>query len=135
MIQLSLPLKSNKIICLRYQEKWNSDANNINLSKTQFYEHNQNKQSFHLWQILFCSVRTLLSWFYSARHFNRCVPFTFVLSQKYLERKPSNLYPARFSHLNYVKPLPKHNECKYGIPSRAPFIWNNFLSTMDKRCR
>ena len=48
-------------------------------------------------------------------------------------RKPSQLYPARFSHLNYIKPIPKLNKCKYGISYRGPFIWNNFLSTTDKQ--
>ena len=30
-------------------------------------------------------------------------------------RKPSHSYPTRFSHLNYIKPTPKLNKCKYGI--------------------
>ena len=47
-------------------------------------------------------------------------------------RKPSHLYPVRFSHLNYVKPTPKLNKCKYGISYREPFIWNDFLSPADK---
>ena len=48
-------------------------------------------------------------------------------------RKPSHLYPTRFSHLNYVKPTPKLNKCKYGISYRGPFIWNHFPSTADKK--
>ena len=48
-------------------------------------------------------------------------------------RKPSHSYPTRFSHLNYVKPIPKLNKCKYGISYRGPFIWNSFLSTTDKQ--
>ena len=48
-------------------------------------------------------------------------------------RKPSHSYPTRFSHLNYVKPIPKLNKCKYRISYRGPFIWNNFLSTTDKQ--
>ena len=48
-------------------------------------------------------------------------------------RKSSYLYPTRFSHLNYIKPIPKLNKCKYGISYRGSFIWNNFLSTMDKQ--
>ena len=47
-------------------------------------------------------------------------------------RKLSHLYSTRFSHLNYVKPTPKLNKCKYGISYRGPVIWNNFLSTADK---
>ena len=42
-------------------------------------------------------------------------------------RKPSQSYPTPFSHLNYVKPTPKLNKCKYGVCYRGPFIWNNFL--------
>ena len=48
-------------------------------------------------------------------------------------RKPCHSYPTRFSHLNYVKPIPKLNKCKYRISYRGPFIWNNFLSTTDKQ--
>ena len=47
-------------------------------------------------------------------------------------RKTSHLYQTRLSHLNYVKLIPKLDKCKYGISYRGPFIWNNFLSTMDK---
>ena len=47
-------------------------------------------------------------------------------------RKPSYSYPTRFSQLNYVKPTPKLNKCKYRICYRGPFPWNNFLSTTDK---
>ena len=42
------------------------------------------------------------------------------------------MYPTRFSHLNYMKPIPKLKKCKYGISYRGPFIWNNFLSSTDK---
>ena len=48
-------------------------------------------------------------------------------------RKPSHSYPTRFSHLNYIKPVPKFNKCKYGISYRGAFIWNNFFSTTDKQ--
>ena len=34
-------------------------------------------------------------------------------------RKPSHSYLTRFSHLNYVKPIPKINKCKYGISYRG----------------
>ena len=47
-------------------------------------------------------------------------------------KKPSHLYPTRFSHLNYVKPTPKLNACKYEVSYRGSFIWDNFLSTTDK---
>ena len=48
-------------------------------------------------------------------------------------RKPSHSYPTRLSHLNYIKPIPKLNKCKYGISYRRSFIWNNFLSSRDKQ--
>ena len=48
-------------------------------------------------------------------------------------RKPSHSYPTQLSRLNYLKPVPKLNECKYGISYRGSFIWNNFLSIMDKQ--
>ena len=39
---------------------------------------------------------------------------------------------TRFSHLNYVRPIPKFNKCKYGISYRGQFTWKNFLNTTDK---
>ena len=48
-------------------------------------------------------------------------------------RKPSHSYPTRFSHLNYVKPIPKINKFKHGIFYRGSFTWNNFHSTTDKQ--
>ena len=48
-------------------------------------------------------------------------------------RKPSHSYPMRFSHLNYVKPIPKLNKCTYRISYRGSFSWNSFLSTTDKQ--
>ena len=48
-------------------------------------------------------------------------------------RKSSHSYPTRFLHLNYIKPILKLNKCKYGSSYRGRFIWNNFLSTMDKQ--
>ena len=36
-------------------------------------------------------------------------------------RKPSQSYPTRFSHLNYVKHVPKLSKCSYGISYRGPF--------------
>ena len=36
-------------------------------------------------------------------------------------RKHSHSYSTRFSHLNYVKPVPKLNKCKYRISYRGPF--------------
>ena len=43
-----------------------------------------------------------------------------IFSPKF--RKPSHSHPTRFSHLNYVKPTPKLNKCKYGFSYRGPFI-------------
>ena len=50
-------------------------------------------------------------------------------------RETSHSYPTRFSHVNYVKPIPKLNKCKYkyGISYRGPCIWNHFLNTTDKQ--
>ena len=47
-------------------------------------------------------------------------------------RKLFHSYPTRSSHLNYVKPTPKLNKCKYGISYRGQFFWNNFVSATDK---
>ena len=39
----------------------------------------------------------------------------------------------QFSHLNFVKLIPKLNKCKYRISYKGPFIWNNFDSTTDEK--
>ena len=58
-IMTSLPLKDSKNIWFHYQ---NSNANNITLSKNQFYKHNQlNKASIFG---NFCSDLILLLWFF-----------------------------------------------------------------------
>ena len=36
--------------------------------------------------------------------------------------KPSHSYSTRFSHLNYVKPTPKLNKCKYGISQKSIYL-------------
>ena len=48
-------------------------------------------------------------------------------------RKPSHSYPTRFSHLNYIKAIPKLDKCKNGISYKGSFVWNNFLSNTDKQ--
>ena len=48
-------------------------------------------------------------------------------------RISSHSYPTQFSHLNYVKTIPRLNKYKYGISYRGQFIWNSFLSTTDKQ--
>ena len=58
-----------------------------------------------------------------------CIKFIFL----WKFRKPSHWYTTQFSHLNYIKSIPKLNKYKYGISYRGPFVWNNFLSTTDKR--
>ena len=62
-----------------------------------------------------------------------CIKFKKNPHQAYFFRNSGNphSYPTRFSHLNYVKPTPKLNKCKYEISYRRPFIWD-FLSTTDK---
>ena len=47
--------------------------------------------------------------------------------------KISHSYSTRFSHLNYVIPIPKRRKCKYIISCRGPLIWNSFFSTRDKQ--
>ena len=47
----------------------------------------------------------------------KCAPSIFL--PKF--RKPSQSYPTRFSHLNYVKHVPKLSKCSYGISYRGPF--------------
>ena len=48
-------------------------------------------------------------------------------------RKPSHSYLTQSSHLNFIKPIPKLNKCKYRISYKGPFIWNNFDSTTDEK--
>ena len=45
----------------------------------------------------------------------------------------SKFRKTRFSYLNYIKPIPTLNKCKYGISYRGPFIWNKLVSTTDKQ--
>ena len=60
----------------------------------------------------------------------KSVPSIFILKF----RKPSQSYPTRFSHLNYVKTILKLNKCKYEISYRGPLlVWNIFLNTMDEQ--
>ena len=47
-------------------------------------------------------------------------------------RKLSKSYPTRFSHLNYIIPIPKLNQFRCGTSYKRQFIWNNFLSTTEK---
>ena len=50
-------------------------------------------------------------------------------------RKSYNSYPTRFSHLNYIIPIPKLNKCKCGISYRGPFICNNKQITDVPKCK
>ena len=47
-------------------------------------------------------------------------------------KKPSHLYPARFSNVNYLKPTYKLNKCKFRISVRGPYLWNEFLTQTEK---
>ena len=40
-------------------------------------------------------------------------------------KKPSHLYPTRFSNVNYIKPTYKLNKCKFG------FQLEDFVSGMN----
>ena len=48
-------------------------------------------------------------------------------------RKFFHSHLTKFSHLNYAKPIPKLDKCKYGISNRGPFVWINSLSTTKKQ--
>ena len=47
-------------------------------------------------------------------------------------KKPSHLYPTRFSNVNYIKPTYKLNKCKFWISVRGPYLWNEFLTQTEK---
>ena len=47
-------------------------------------------------------------------------------------KKPSHLYPTRFSNVNYIKPTYKLNKCKLRISVRGPYVWNEFLTQTEK---
>ena len=47
-------------------------------------------------------------------------------------KKPSHLYPTRFSNVNYIKPTYKLNKCKFRISVRGPYLWNEFLTQTEK---
>ena len=47
-------------------------------------------------------------------------------------KKPSHLYPTRFSNVNYIKPTYKVNKCKFRISVRRPYVWNEFLTQTEK---
>ena len=47
-------------------------------------------------------------------------------------KKPSHLYPTRFSNVNYIKPTYKLNKCKFQISVRGPYLWNEFLTQTEK---
>ena len=58
----------------------------------------------------------------------RTVPRIFLSKFK----KPSHLYPIRFSNINYIKPTYKLNKCKFRISVRGPYLWNEFLTQTEK---
>ena len=39
-------------------------------------------------------------------------------------KKPSYLYPTRFSNVSYIKSTYKLNKSKYRISIRGPYLWN-----------
>ena len=47
-------------------------------------------------------------------------------------KKPSHLYPTRFSNVNYINPTYKLNKCKFWISVRGPYLWNEFLTQTEK---
>ena len=47
-------------------------------------------------------------------------------------KKPSHLYPTRFSNVNYIKPTYTLNKCKFQISVRGPYLCNEFLTQTEK---
>ena len=47
-------------------------------------------------------------------------------------KKPSHLYPTRFSNVNYIKPTYKLDKCKFRISVREHYLWNEFLTQTEK---
>ena len=47
-------------------------------------------------------------------------------------KKPSHLYPTRFSNVSYIKPTYKPNKCRFRISVREPHLWNEFLTQTEK---
>ena len=47
-------------------------------------------------------------------------------------KKPSNLYPTRFSNVSYIKPTYNLNKCKFWISIRRSCLWNEFLPQTKK---
>ena len=47
-------------------------------------------------------------------------------------KKPSHLYPTRFSKVNYIKPTYKLNKCKFQISVGGPYLWNEFLTQTER---
>ena len=47
-------------------------------------------------------------------------------------KKPSHLYPTRFSNVSYIKPTYKLYKCKFRISIRRSYLWNEFLTQTEK---
>ena len=48
-------------------------------------------------------------------------------------KKPSHLYPTRFSNVSYIKLTYKPNKCKFRISIRAPYLWMEFLTQKKQK--
>ena len=53
-----------------------------------------------------------------------------VLLSKF--KKPSHLYPTRFSSVSYIKPTYKLSKCKFLISIWGPDLWNELLTQTEK---
>ena len=49
-------------------------------------------------------------------------------------KKPSYLYPIRFSNVSFIKSTHKFNKCKYRMTYiRGSCLWNEFLTKTEKK--
>ena len=128
--------------CINYDSvSWGSTCR-ANLKKI-------NSQQMHVLRIIFNKdeFKNAINFFESSKVLNayKLKIFNIAVSMHKIQGKsPPSLshlifeksyhsYPTRFSHLSYVKSIPKLNKCKYGISYRGTFLWNNSLNTTDKQ--
>ena len=47
-------------------------------------------------------------------------------------KKPSHLYPSRFSNISYIKATYKLKKCRFQISIRGLYLWIEFLTQTEK---